>query len=95
MVRALVKGKADPNRRNKVRQGQGLVVRIIDPSFMFATIHSRQSGGLPLTIASWKGHVPVVRVLLEESVKKCKVNKFSMVGPWVGGVYNSRPKLDR
>ena len=31
-----------------------------------------QSGGLPLTIASWKGHVPVVRVLLEESVKKKK-----------------------
>ena len=34
-----------------------------------------------MTIAAWKGHVPVVRVLLEESVKaKCKVNKYSMVG---------------
>ena len=37
-----------------------------------------------MAVATWKNHVPVVRVLLEESVKaKCKVNKFSMVGPWV------------
>ena len=48
-----------------------------------------QSGGLPLAIASWKSHVPVVRVLLEESVKKIKVDKFAMVC-WITSVILDR-----
>ena len=77
-VRALLKGKANPNKRNKVPHAftPGCAVTQV---IQLAPSMCAQNGGLPLGVATVKAETDVMRVLLEDSVKKCDLDKMTLV----------------